>query len=495
MAWWTGGWDIGAELNKRAQANGLAPCFISGVGAEQVAWVYADKNAVSLLSVMLPSCFDKNDEKSMSINDFNHYYGVVKELYQESITRAQRKTNNIYKISKIGMYSDGIDENGPFDLISDLRDIDDIIFSQEFEYDAGYTLDLKSMLTWERGWGLFNPNGLVINTSGKKSQNSSDTSNQNDSGWTGSGNTNQDSLTWNTLDENICLDDSTSGLDLKSLTEILKNNTSTPPKNTSSNASSWNNQSSSSSENNGFSVLPVPDRTYRSTAYKKENDNKVWPCNTFFCIIIDFVTYPHNLLGWSGGEMGIQQLIERSNEHLKKFASTSLIQSKMTTNNYELGLKDLNLPDLFHVWVQVSYKPVPLLKTAPGEEDTQDDDFVLDALLTRYYANLGLDYERRNDISLFKAKEKELKNILDTQETNITWYATNTDEQNAFERKIALENNYLSQKVIEPKVAWDAMNDFYDKYMELESFTRAIMDYAIQVKWIIGEMNKIPQGW
>ncbi|MDR0771825.1 MAG: hypothetical protein LBF15_01910 [Candidatus Peribacteria bacterium] len=47
--------------------------------------------------------------------------------------------------------------------------------------------------------------------------------------------------------------------------------------------------------------------------------------------------------------MSIEDIIARSNEHLKIFAGTSLVQSKMTTNNFQLGLKDLNLPDIFHI--------------------------------------------------------------------------------------------------------------------------------------------------
>jgi hypothetical protein len=34
--------------------------------------------------------------------------------------------------------------------------------------------------------------------------------------------------------------------------------------------------------------------------------------------------------------MSIEDILSRSNEHLKKFAGTSLIQSKMTINNFEL---------------------------------------------------------------------------------------------------------------------------------------------------------------
>jgi hypothetical protein len=39
------------------------------------------------------------------------------------------------------------------------------------------------------------------------------------------------------------------------------------------------------------------------------------------------------------------------------------------------------------------------------------------------------------------------------------------------------------------------MQWFYNKYMELESFSRALMEYTFWSKWIIQKMNEIPQGW
>ncbi|HIE44937.1 MAG TPA: hypothetical protein EYP87_01890 [Flavobacteriaceae bacterium] len=57
----------------------------------------------------------------------------------------------------------------------------------------------------------------------------------------------------------------------------------------------------------------------------------------------------------------IQSIVEKSNEHLKKFANSSLIQSKMTTNNFELGLRDLNLSDIFSFGLVVTKKTPPIL--------------------------------------------------------------------------------------------------------------------------------------
>jgi len=40
-------------------------------------------------------------------------------------------------------------------------------------------------------------------------------------------------------------------------------------------------------------------------------------------------------------------------------------------------------------------------------------------MLESYYKSLSLDYERRNDISLFTKAESELKTIIDSAELNI----------------------------------------------------------------------------
>gem|GEM_PF-6396414 len=84
------------------------------------------------------------------------------------------------------------------------------------------------------------------------------------------------------------------------------------------------------------------------SSYAKVNDNSIWPCTTYFCITVDFITNTYPLFT-SGSDLSIESIVKRSNEHIRKFAGTSLIQSNMTINNFQIGLKDLNLPDIFHV--------------------------------------------------------------------------------------------------------------------------------------------------
>jgi len=48
-------------------------------------------------------------------------------------------------------------------------------------------------------------------------------------------------------------------------------------------------------------------------------------------------------LGYAS-DKSIENVLKTSNKHLKKAANTSLVQSKMSTNNFEMSLRDLDLP-------------------------------------------------------------------------------------------------------------------------------------------------------
>ena len=52
-----------------------------------------------------------------------------------SENKAKEKAKKINTISRIWIYSDGNIENSPFDLIKDLQDIDQIIFSSKINYE------------------------------------------------------------------------------------------------------------------------------------------------------------------------------------------------------------------------------------------------------------------------------------------------------------------------------------------------------------------------
>jgi len=49
---------------------------------------------------------------------------------------AKKKVTNIYKTVRVWLYTNGSINDSPFDLISDLEAIDEIIFWTTFEYDG-----------------------------------------------------------------------------------------------------------------------------------------------------------------------------------------------------------------------------------------------------------------------------------------------------------------------------------------------------------------------
>ncbi len=456
LKWWDVNGSIIDDLNKRAKANNLPECFGGEVSASQIQQVYNDNGAANILSELLKDCFD--DQESIPTEEFNKFFSIIQESYVQNSIKAQNKVDNIYKIGRIWMYSDGIDENSPFDLVLDLEDINSIIFEEYVPYDWVNIFDL-----WRSVDGILSglsPEEAFWLSRYDRYEETKNPATQ--SGWT------------TNFDELICIDDNNnSWLSNDVFKDLLSQN------------NKWNN--SSGSQNNENTTNPLAQWNY-----KKVNDNAVWPCNTFFCIMIDFVTYNHNLLGW-GTNLSIEGLFKRSNTHLKKFASTSLIQSKMTTNHFELWLKDLNLPEIFHVWVQVSYKPVPLLNVDKKNTDKDDDEFKYKNLFSKYYANLGLDFERANDVHLFSKKELEIRTGLESQELNSTEFEKRFNKFYAYANEIKKQNSYISRNIIDKKVINEDIEGFYQKYIELESFTRALMEYTFGAKWIITEMNKIPQ--
>lgn len=430
LRWWDMWWNIVDDLNKRAKNAWLNDtCFKWNLSVKDIKDIYNDNNSAEILSNVLKDCFDP-EEASIWTTTFNNYLNIVNESYEENSKKAQTKVDNIYKIWRIWMYSDWVEENSPFDLQIDLQEINSIIFEEQIKYNwvnsTNLWRDVNNLLSWKN---LNSKTNLVIED-------------------------------WNNW---VCnLNDS--WLSLDSLNNVF-----------------WNINSPEETQN-------------KKTWYQKVNDNAFWPCNNFFCIAINFVTYNHNLLGW-WTNLSIEWLLKRSNTHFKKFASTSLIQAKMTTNHFELWLKDLQLPEIFHVWVQVSYKPVPLMNVDKKNKNKDEDDFKAKNLLDRYYRNFWLDYDRANDLHIFAQKENELKSILDSQELTIVDASEKKWDFQSYIETTKKENDYVSNTVVNKKVLEEDMNDFYNQFIELESFTNAFLDYAIWVKWVVWKMNQIPQGW
>lgn len=470
---WTMWGSITDDLNKRAKAKNLKDdCFKKDISVSDIKKIVNDFN----LSDMLKECLWEKDSQIWS-NTFNKYVEIIKESYAENSKKAEVKVDETYKIWRIWMYSDGVEENSPFDLMLDLDEIDKIIFEQNIPYNWVNTEDLwkvtDGILNWLSPKEAFNLNRYKKDTilfSGKYKDNIDNIDNSKPK-WATDGST------------QVCTTN-TSWLDVNSINGILwdinKNK-----------SNSWNlNNNSWSLNNKTWSLNNNP--TWWGW-YSKTNDSSMWPCNQFFCIVIKFVMYNHSLLGgWKN--LSIEWLIKRSNEHMKKAASTSNIQANMTINLFEIWLKDLSLPDIFHVWTIVSYKPVPMMNVEKDGKDVASDEFKHKNLLTKYYKNLWLDYERANDLNIFKKIDGKLKAILDATEMAQTQSESKSNSLDSYISKMRKENEFISNTIVDKKVINDDMQDFYKQFIELESFTNALLDYTIWAWGIINKMKEIPTG-
>lgn len=468
-------WDINASIVENLQNldnfYNVRSCFDTEFTSQEIADIANDTGWEKLFE-KLQNCVS---DDSISITNFAEYQAFIKNYYNQSVEKAQTKSANIQKIANIWLYSDGIEENSPFDLLIDLENINRIIFEEELEYQWFNNFDI-----WKYVWDTFA--GREFQTAPNywfPSQWNTNNSQNGTTQWavfplpqSGS---------WHEFACNIN-DSWFSQETYNSLTQTQGNSNSwsnTPPNEVNQ---GWNN-SNNSQENDDFF------KNY-SWNYTKVNDNAFWPCNTFFCIKVDMITYRQNLLK-GRNTIAIETLINRSNEHISKFAYTSLVPSTMTTNNFELGFQWLNLADIFHVWVQVTTKPVPFLNLDKNNtrEWRDETEYASKNLLTRYYTNLGLNYERANDLSQFTQEESTLKSILDNTELQITNTTQAQQELNNYRANMARQNEFVSHS-IDKKIMNDEMSEFQSKFTELQKFSQSLLEYSKNLQALAKKLDE-----
>ncbi|QFR39063.1 hypothetical protein A9Q91_02405 [Candidatus Gracilibacteria bacterium 28_42_T64] len=483
-----GGEDSMAKyINEILEIDGVGKCIIDNISSSDIQKISAGDIGV-LASKITDEC--KGEDQSISIEKINKIQNAIQEIHNIAQSSAEEKSKQIHSISQIGLYSDGIIENSSFDLVDDLQKIDAIIFSSKIEYEGADYENIDDYLAGNFGIkndkNNFSPTPAVSSGAESTSESSEDENIEE---------ANQENknlpLVLGNSNKYICSYDDKiqNGFSPDTLENLINNienpNISVPQVESSSIENREQDESDNSESNNN------PDNdSINNGSYSTVGD--AWPCNNFFCIFVDFVVYEHKLL--VGGEnISIEYLLNRSNEHLRKFANTSLAPAKMTTNNFELGLKDLNLADMFHISFQIQTKPVPILDIKKETEDKDKSEFSKDKMLETYYNSLSLDYKRRNDLSIFSKSESELKTLLDSAELNITDVAIKHEQFNkrVNERKEKL--NFIG-KSVGKKVQYETMEDFGDQFIELELFSKAISDYVQSLQNVIKQMKEIPVG-
>lgn len=504
--------DIKDKISELTNVEGYGDCFISGdLSATDIENVWAG-NIGKLFEVMSDGCKDTLTGVPLQVF-INNYYNKTKAIDDEAKRISEEQAEVISEIARIWIYSDGNDENSPFDLISDIQDIDNIIFSKEIPYfwvnqwSASNTYDcLYQKFLWETEDVIIeNIENSIVN------RNDAYIECQSTSGvntfwenfeleWLSegiiAGNTNNNwgldinfSWVWDDGNSLVCQDSSVnSGLSPNAISELVQSITERQ-----------NIAPISSFLQEPIEVIDweesVPEPVeYPENTYAKMKDNDWWPCTEFFCIVVEFTTENYNLL--TGGKTkSIEAFLSTSNEHLKKWASTSLVQSKMTQNNFEMAWRDLNLPDLFNATVQIQFMPPPILNLDKVGWDTNKeteelwDDFTPENLLTAAYLDAWMDNSRRNDMRIFLKTAQESKSLMNTQELSLNEIWHESTESALYQTN---DKTNFTRSILDKKVNNTDGEEFYLQFSEVERFAKWMKDYSFAVSAIIQKMREIP---
>ena len=532
LNWWPKESTINQEVNNLAIIEWKQPCLDSWkeISQNQFDDIVLNDSIEDLVKFIDQKCINKDWVVAIETLD-----STLKLLQKHNINTkkiADKKTDQIYKISNIWLYSDWMIENSWFDLISDIIDINFIIFKNDVEYIWWEAVEIDTIIDsfieklnkdwvvedvhYESETNYSPPNNSTQSSSNISNDTVNDDTNNNTYWSTDTTNVIDEDEDINNYEDSlvdtdnnyICPDDTNNSWLFNNesdsiIYEIQKETydwsslvnedsstwwwttwSSSWDSNTSTINSSWN---WNDSLNSNWVSNPNVELEWE---YIKVVDNSEWPCDDFFCIDIEFKMYQHNLF-WSWDNITIEYLINRSNEHLKKYASTSLIQSKMSTNNFEIWLSNFNLPDLFHLSIQISTKPVPILNIEP-EWKQDKSEFSSKSMLEEYYKQNGMDYTRRNDLDLATNMEQDKQSIINS---DMLWILNPVkkkwEHEEDFLNKGSKKIEYIN-KSIEKKVSYWITETFELEYAEIDKFTVSINEYVKNLYSVLKEMDKIP---
>jgi hypothetical protein len=474
----TGQWetDINEVLKPIFADHGL-DCDIAN--SQDIERMLADNN----VWMIVERCVGEwNPVPSTLIEEVINTLNYIKNTFKE---RAETKSRKTYEIARIWLYSDGNIENSPFDLITDMQEIDRIIFSEELEYngvekDKSADEELDDFLQEDKDY-LY-----------EDEEDEEDPLEEED----------DDEITiddiesivsiiddldyhsyvcepgseWSWLDD-IIIDEIIDGIEWTGW--YIPNPTYwTYPGTVITNDASWG--------------WPFPGWRTLTGTYIPVTDS--WECDSFFCIEIEFQKSNYGLAGWE--TMTIETVLKRAAKHLEKPANASLTQRKQTTNNFELGSIIKDLAGMFRGFgIEVSYKPIPILDLEGKNDDLVEWDlFEIKNLLRKYYKNSGLDYERRNDLHNFSSKSEEEKVIETAGGMRIPYSEDRINELEKFQTALR-ENNRIVSLAVDKTILQDDMKQFATQFAELERFVAAIEDFCMAIKGITDEMKWIPTHW
>jgi len=490
LKWWKAEGKISDEINRVLELKWYWKCRIEkDISLEEFEKI-ASWNGLFIKNKLSKECWD-------DISILNWIVSTISDLRILLKSRAERKTEKTFHISRMWIYTDWSLDNSPFDLVKDIRDIDYIIFTNEIPYEWYDSIDDNDFNN-HVNWLLndfynkkYNRNNYRNNLlDGDDSEILNDNSNNtliNDNVLPiPSYLLNQDQTNY------LCPQDN-SWLDLSDNKTLLLNK------------NSLNNSNIDNSNRNNYSndnEIPFKD-LYRNIPKKLEDlnwdyfkvtDDSLWDCTRFFCIDVEFITYNHSLF-WGSTTRSIQSIVERSNKHLKSIVNTSLVQWKMTSDNFELWLRDLNLSDIFSMWMVVTKKTPPILNLEQHQKDPEkikkNDKFSVNNNFCRRWEALWWKCRRENDLSVFAWMDKEQKILNNTSELEIKELSKRlkwVESENQKDKKIY---DFVTKAIIN-----DAQKNeteyLYKEFVELERFTKSMQEYTVTLKKDIEMMLEIP---
>jgi len=465
ISWW---WEsISKEINKNLKNTGKPECIKEWLSIDDYKLITQwDTSALVKNLKTTKGCFYKWKIDTKTLNDLMSTITIMDLAYKQ---KATNKSDDIYKISRIGIYSDWDLNNSSFDLISDIEEIDKIIFTKEIPYNWEDITNTDNNFSNFLKWNLNQNNNIP-----KDNTNINNNNIITNFSWSTITNPYLSPLSTSTNNKYVCsVNNQNSWLSESTLNSLLPNTYSWNLINT------WNNQNILSSwSTNTWNI----NSSWANIPFNQINDNSSsWPCNTFFCIKIDFVTHSQNLFAW-WNSLSIENYINITNWHFKKMSWTDLSQARMTVNTWELGLKNLNLADMFHMWIIITSRNPPVIK----DNKRKPDEYL--KRLRKYYKNhYDWDYDRRNSLPIYKWEANERKSVSDSAQLPIITVAK---RDKYLKNRQALENkqNKLVQDEFDHKILYEDMNIFYEKFIPLESFTKNILNYTnkahLNIKWI-----------
>jgi len=453
-----------------------------------------------IMNYLIPNCLNKQlgikskENKNHIESILIKYMWLFKSYYLNSKLTAEIKSSQILKISKIGIYADWNEENSWFDLISDIQKIDKIIFSKVDDYKWKPIKNLDDALNT-----FLEPLNKKIDKLTSKNFWEDNTLDNNNS------NPNKPikiihKTVWNSLVIQNTMNNYTcpvsdinnnwlSNSELSWLLNNIKNAWIDNWINSDKKNNIYNNHWSDDHWLSNQWLNPKSSNINSSWNYQKVTDNSQWPCETFFCIKIDMIKYQYNLFWW-WKDITIEYLLNRSNKHLWKFASSSLIPAKMWTNNFELWLKDIKLPDLFHLSFQISTKPIPILQLE-SKSKKDETQFSTKNMLESYYKANWLDYKRRNDLDLLTKLENEKQAVNNSDELSVKNLFIKQQENNEIVKERQKKSATI-MKSVENKVSIWILSTFKEQFTELDKFTSWIQNYTNTLMMLIRKLKEIP---